>query len=270
VRSEGRVHARVRPPVAGHPVTAGPGPADAPAVCATDAAGAASALEHARRFVAHLPAYSIDDWREVLPRVHAVDAAAHGAALRRAAPLLAAHADAEPIDALQRAALTTAPTEAAGPGTGAACGLAGRVGGRAAGALALRDALTPGAFAALYAPFARPSTVARAARADRGTAVPALRTVAAPLASRAPRDAAGPAVDPGDDLTKRGALRLARRGTHEARQASGGAATSRIASTTACSGVAHRATRDVPCPGRSPTPLWAPRPRSLRAVRASI
>jgi hypothetical protein len=156
-----------------------------------DGAGAAAALEHARRFVAHLAAYSIDDWREVLQRVHAVDAAAHGAALRRAAALLAAHADVETIDALQWAALAAAPTEAAaGPGTGAACGLAGRVAAHAAFALALRDALTPGEFAALYAPFARPSTLAcaaRAARADRGTAVLALRTVAPPLASRAPR-----------------------------------------------------------------------------------
>jgi hypothetical protein len=195
VRGEDHVPARVRPPVAGHPVTAGPGPADAPTDCATDAAGAAAALEHARRFVAHLAAYSIDDWREVLQRVHAVDAAAHGAALRRAAALLAAHADAEAMDALQWAALAAAPTEAAaGPGTGAACGLAGRVAAHAAFALALRDALTPGEFAALYAPFARPTTLARdvrGGRAARGTAVPALRTVAAPLAaplaSRAPR-----------------------------------------------------------------------------------
>jgi hypothetical protein len=181
------MHARVRPPVTGHPVTAGPGPADAPTDCATDSAGAAAALEHARRFVAHLAAYSIDDWREVLQRVHTVDAAAHGAALRRAAATLAAHADAETIDALQRAARAAAPTEAAaGPGTGAACGLSGRVAAHAAFALALRDALTPGEFAALYAPFARPTTLARdvrGGRAARGTAVPALRTVAAPLAA---------------------------------------------------------------------------------------
>jgi hypothetical protein len=169
---------------------------------AQGAAGAAGALDHARRFVAHLAACSVDDWREVLQRVHAVDAAAHAAALRRAAALLAAHPDADAMDALQRAALAAAPTEAtAGSGTGAACGFAGRVAAHAAFALALRDALTPGEFAALYAPFARPTTLAaRAVGApERRTAVPALPAVAAPLAPPAgsrPPESAVPLTGP--------------------------------------------------------------------------
>ena len=155
-------------------MTARPGPANAPGGCATDRAGAAAALEHARRFVAHLAAYSIDDWREVLQRVHAVDAAAHGAALRRAAALLAAHPDALSMDALQQAALAAAPTEAAAPVPGPA-----------------RRAASPAAW-----PRTRPSPSRCATRSRPASSPPCTRRSLARRRWRAPAPPAAPAVAP--------------------------------------------------------------------------
>lgn len=156
----------------------------------TAATAAAAAFDEAHRFVAHLRGRSLDDWRDIVQRVRAVDATAHAAALRRTAALVAAHPDAATFRALQDAACAAAPTEAAaGPGTGPACSLAGRVAAHAAFALALREALTAHEFAALYAPFARPTTLKPPiadACADRRTDVPALPAVAAPLATTTP------------------------------------------------------------------------------------
>jgi hypothetical protein len=154
---------------------------------AASASALAAALDHAGRFVAHLSGCSVEDWRDVLQRARAVDAAVHGAALRRVAALVEAYPDAGALAALQDAACAAAPTEAAaGAGSRASCSLAGRLAMHAAIALALRDALSAAEFAALYAPFARPTLFdpgdPGGGSIERRTRVTALRTVAAPLA----------------------------------------------------------------------------------------
>ncbi len=148
--------------------------------------GAPSPLERAEHFAAYLTRLSASEWDDVLQRVHAVDAAAHAAAIHRVVNVLDAHPNMDALNALQRAVSAAAP-----PNTSAS-----RIATHAAFALALRDALSAHEFAALYGPFARsePSTHAagpHGARppvagdephaADRRVAVDALADVARPL-----------------------------------------------------------------------------------------
>lgn len=149
-----------------------PGPAD----------GAPSPSDRAEHFAAYLARLSAGEWEDILQRVHAVDAAAHAAAIRRVVVVLATRPDMGALDALQRAVLAASP-----PNTSA-----GRVATHAAFALALRDALSAREFAALYGPFAQPEPPPHAAGAlapnadprggDRRVAVDALADVARPLA----------------------------------------------------------------------------------------
>jgi hypothetical protein len=146
-------------------------------------------LSRANDFVAYLAGCSVEDWREVLQRAHAVETAAHAAALRRVTALVAAYPNAAALTALQDRACAAAPSEAtAGAGSAASCSLAGRLATHAAFALAFREMLAPAEFAALYAPFARATRPERAAGDDgapgteRRTVVAALTAVAAPLA----------------------------------------------------------------------------------------
>lgn len=142
---------------------------------------APSPWDRAHHFVDYLTRLSVDEWEEVLQRVHAVDATAHAAALRRVAELLDVHPNVHAADVLQRAACAAPPS----------CARAGRLATHAAFALAFRDALSAREFAALYGPFARPEPSTPAARPpaaddephveDRRVTVDALADVARPL-----------------------------------------------------------------------------------------
>lgn len=62
--------------------------------------GAPSPSDRAEHFAAYLPRLSPSEWDDVVKRVHAVDAAAHAAAIHRVADVLHTHPNINALNAL--------------------------------------------------------------------------------------------------------------------------------------------------------------------------
>lgn len=125
---------------------------------------AAAPIVQAARLLERAATLTPAEWHDVAQRAHALDAAAHPAAVRRLWHALIGHPQSRALDALNRAACAAASgSSVAAPGFDAdqACARAGRITAHAALALALAHELPPGDVALLSAPF-------HAARGDAG------------------------------------------------------------------------------------------------------